>query len=309
MQRAVTPRVALLVACHNDGPTLVETVASLRAEPAAELVIVDDGSNDEQTLAVLAVLEGEGVLVLYQANAGPASAWMAGLGATSAPYVMPFSSDDILVSGATAELADALDGDPDAAVAWGDMQSFGAATAYLPSAPALCPWHVTYVNSRPGIALFRRDRLLEAGGWQLRTGIEDWDLWMRLAARGYRGVHIRRTTFYYRRDAGGRFRGRVRTFEGFYDELRIRNASLFARRQQTKLISPAPRALKVLLPMVDRLPFLSRLVKVQLCDALTLLFWSGGLQRTARIIAQGLVYRWHLRRPPISLARPPARSV
>jgi glycosyltransferase involved in cell wall biosynthesis len=299
------PRVAILVACHDDGGTIVETIESLAGEADSELVIVDDGSTDAQTLDVLARLEHEGIRVMHQPNTGPASAWMAGLAVTSAPYVMPFSSDDILVSGATAMLADALEADPQAAVAWGDMRSFGAAAAYLPTAPALCPWHVTYVNSIPGIALFHRERLLEAGGWQLTTGIEDWDLWMRLAAGGFQGIHVPRLTFYYRRDAGGRFRGRVRIFEGFYEELRQRHAQLFRRRSITKLTSPAPRVLRLLFPLVDRLPFASRLLKVQLCDALTLLFWAAGPRRTARIVGQGVLFRLRIRGLLVTADGPP----
>jgi glycosyltransferase involved in cell wall biosynthesis len=290
-----SPRVAILVACHNDGTTLPETIDSLRGEERTELVVVDDGSTDPATLAVLESIAQSGVRVLHQENAGPASAWMAGLRETSARYALPFSSDDVLVPGATALLADALDAQPEAAVAWGDMQSFGAANAYIPSAPALCPWHVTYVNSRPAIAAFRREQLLETGGWQLRRGIEDWDLWMRLAARGLGGVYVPRLTFYYRRDAGGRFRGRVRIFDGFYEQLRERNAELFANRPETRRVSPAPAALKILLPLVDRLPFVSRLVKVQLSEALTLVFWSGGPRRTARIVLQGILFRVRLR--------------
>src|SRR5205823_1296168 len=112
-----------------------------------ELVVIDDGSTDTATHKALARTEEAGVRVLRKPNAGPSSAWMAGLEATTAPYVMPFSSDDLLVPGTTAELADALDADPDAAAAWGDFTSFGATSALVPSAPALCPWYVTYVNS------------------------------------------------------------------------------------------------------------------------------------------------------------------
>jgi glycosyltransferase involved in cell wall biosynthesis len=289
-------QIAILIACHDDGTTLPETIDSLLGEVGAELVAIDDGSTDRVTLEVLETIERSGVRVLRQENSGPASAWMRGLEATSAPYLMPFSSDDILVPGAAGLLADALDANPDADVAWGDMQSFGSAAAYIPSAPSLCPWHVTYVNSRPGIAAFRREALLEAGGWQLRRGIEDWDLWMRLAARGFSGVHVPRPIFYYRRDAEGRFRGRVSVFEGFYEQLRERNAELFARRPATKVSSPAPNVLKVLLPLVDRLPFISRLVKVQLSEALTLLFWSAGPRRTIRILLQGILFRARLLR-------------
>ena len=296
VQGEVRPaRVAVLVACHDDGATIRETIESLRGEAGVELVVVDDGSTDPRTLEVLAELEGEGIQVLRQENAGPASAWMRGLSATSAPYVMPFSSDDILVRGAAGVLAEALDQNPDVAAAWGDLQSFGAASAHVPSVPALCPWHVTYMSPAPGIALFRRELLIEAGGWQMRRGIEDWDLWMRLAARGFTVVHVPQVVFNYRRDAGGRFRGRVSNFEPFYEQLRSRNAALFAKREENRRASPASRPVKLLLPLVDRLPFASRLLKVQLTELVTLLFWAGGLRRTARIVGQGILFRARVR--------------
>jgi hypothetical protein len=143
--------------------------------------------------------------------------------------------------------------------------------------------------------MFRRTSLLDAGGWQLRLGIEDWDLWMRLAADGSAAVHVPRLVYYYRRDAGGRFRGWAPRFEGFYEELRERNAELFAKRPETRRVSPAPLAVKVLLPVIDRLPFVSRLLKFELCDLVTLLFWSAGPRRTARIVLQGIAYRRRVR--------------
>jgi glycosyltransferase involved in cell wall biosynthesis len=300
---AQSPRVALLVACHDDGVTIRETIDSLHAEPDTELVVVDDGSTDPATRETLAALEREGVRVLYQENEGPSAAWMHGLSATSAQYVMPFSSDDLLVPGATALLADRLDAYPEAAAAWGDLRTFGAASALVPSAPILCPWLVTYVNTIPGIALFRRNLLLEAGGWQLRTGIEDWDLWMRLAAGSYPGVYVPGPLFLYRRDAGGRFRGRVRRFDPFYDQLRDRNRALFNARAENRRSSPAPTLLKILVPLVDRLPLVSRLIKVQLCDALSLLFWRAGVRRTVEILFQGVLFRARLFRPGASGAR------
>jgi glycosyltransferase involved in cell wall biosynthesis len=289
-----SPRVALLVACHDDGSTIRETLDSLRKEPDAEIVIVDDGSTDPVTLKTLAALEDEGLRVLHQENSGPSVAWMRGLEATNARFVMPFSADDLLVPGALAKLADALDATPAAAAAWGDLQSFGAASALVPSAPALSPWLVTYVNTIPGIAMFRRDLLLEAGGWRLGTGIEDWDLWMRLAGGGYPGVHVPGPLFLYRRDAGGRFRGRVKRFEPFYEELRARNHELFEARAENRRTSTLPVILKVLVPLVDRLPFVSRLLKVQLCDALTLLFWRAGFRETVAILTQGVRFRLRL---------------
>ena len=286
------PRVAILVACFNDGATIDETVATLRGEPDTELVIVDDGSTDAETLDALEKLERDGVRILRQRNSGPSSAWMMGLAATDAPYVMSFSSDDLLVPGATTALADALDASPETAAAWGDMHSFGAAHAYLPAAPALCPWHITYVNSLRGIALFRRSKLREVGGGDSRAGSRTGTCRMRLAARGLPGIHVPTVVFHYRRDAGGRFRSRVNAFDGFYEELRERNQYLFDARAETIRVSPAPFALRLLLPVVDRLPIVSRLLKMQLCDLLTLVFWSAGPTQSLRIVRQGVLFRF-----------------
>lgn len=294
-------RVAILVACHNDGATLDETLDSLRREPNTELVVVDDGSTDLNTLRKLDAFALEGVRVLRQENAGPSVAWMTGVSETSAPYVMPFSSDDVLLPGATSLLASALEADQAAGFAWGDMETVGLARAYRPSVPVLCPWLVTFTNCMPGYSLFRRPTLLAVGGWRPTDAPEDWDLWMRLAARGIRGVYVNSPIFLYRRDAGGRFRGLGSRHEPFYAELREKNRGLFDCRAANRAASPAPQALKVLLPLVDGLPGVSRLKKIQLAETLTLLFWSGGIRRTLQIIVEGTRFRIRLlrsRRPP-----------
>ena len=59
--------------------------------------------------------------------------------------------------------------------------------------------------------------------------------------------------------------------------------------------APVPTVLKVLVPLVDRLP-LSRLLKVQLCDALSLLFWRAGIRKTVPILVQGVLFRARLLR-------------
>jgi glycosyltransferase involved in cell wall biosynthesis len=286
--------VAVLVACHNDAATLRETLASLRMEAGIELVVVDDGSTDPATHQELARAEKEGIRVLRKANAGPASAWMAGVHATTAPYVMPFSSDDVLLPGATHLLANALDSHPEASFAWGDVETFGLASGYRPSVPTLCPWLVTYANCIPAYSLFRRTVLLEVGGWEYVNAQEDWDLWMRLAAYGACGIHVPRSIYLYRRVSGGRFRGLGRGHKHFYGELRSRNAGLFKARPANRVVSPAPLPVKLLLPFIDAFPGLPRLTKTQLSEAVTLLFWSAGLRRTGQIMTQGLLFRARL---------------
>jgi glycosyltransferase involved in cell wall biosynthesis len=287
------PRVAIVVPCYNDGATLGEAIASIRREPVdLELVVVDDGSTDAATVDVLAQLEQEGVRVIRQANQGQAAAAMTGFEASSAPFVMRFDSDDLLEPGAVGALADALDATPGAAAAWGDVQTFGITTFRIPTVPALDPWLVTYTNCMLGSgALFRRSALAESGGWQLRQGYEDWDVWMSLAEIGYAGVYVPRVIFRYRRDAGGRLAGWLADTEEHYDVLRRRHETLFAMRSANRRRSAAPLALKLAVPVVEALPWVPRLAKIQLCELFTHLFWNGGFRMTATMARQGVALR------------------
>src|SRR5207248_979247 len=138
-----------------------------------------------------------------QANAGLSAARMAGVAATSAPYVMPLDADDTLAPGALAALADALDAAPDAAVAWGELEVFGELDAALEVGESLDPWLLTYLNEIPGTSLVRRSALLGSGGWAMGSGYEDWDLWLAFAERRFAGVRVPRPVLRYRRQAGG----------------------------------------------------------------------------------------------------------
>lgn len=265
------PRVAVVVPCFDDGATLPETLASVRQQEPCELVIVDDGSTDPATLRLLDELRVSGVRVLRQENAGPSAARNAGTAATTAPYVHPLDADDLLAEGALAALADALDAHPDAAVAWGDLRSFGDAERLRRSGRSLDPWQLTYMNVIPGTSLIRRERLVEAGGWQLPQGLrawhEDWDLWLSFAERGWKGVHVPRVVLWYRVH-GGRMLGQADLhFERVWRELEEGHPDLFARRRSNWRRSTAPWRLKLVLPVVEVLP-LSRLAKRRVANVL-----------------------------------------
>src|SRR5438067_3423668 len=178
------PRVAVVVPCFNDGETLPATLASLASEEPHELVVVDDGSDDPATLATLSRLAEGGIRVVRRKNGGLSAARMTGVEATRARYVLPLDSDDAVVPGALTALADALDAAPDAALAWGDIDVWGALESRLAVARSLDPWLLTYLNDVPVASLLRRDAIRAVGGWSMGSGYEDWDLWLALAERG-----------------------------------------------------------------------------------------------------------------------------
>jgi glycosyltransferase involved in cell wall biosynthesis len=188
------PRIAVIVPCFNDGPFARQAVASLAAQEATEVVVVDDASSEPATLQALEALRAEGIdVVRHEVNLGLSAARMTGLRATAAPFVFPLDSDDLLVPGALRALADVLEHDPQLAVAFGDYEEFGERSRICRVPRSLDAFRIAYRNDYPVSSMFRRDALSRVGGWRAVDGLvgyEDWHLWMTLVEHGVRGVHV-----------------------------------------------------------------------------------------------------------------------
>lgn len=250
----VAVRVAVVIPCYNDGPLLLDALRSLEEQEPHELVVVDDGSTDPETLRILAELQATGVRVLRQANGGPAAARMTGVRSTHARYVIPFDADDQLAAGALGALADALDADAELALAWGDTRVFGAEECDSAAAPDLDPWLITYQNLVPVASLIRRSCLVAAGGWSHHEN-EDWDLWMSFAERGWRGANVGRITLLYRRHVGNRrYSSTLSRYHTIFAELRLRHPALFAARARNWGRSRLPLSTRLLVPLAVRIP-------------------------------------------------------
>lgn len=247
------PRVAVIVPCFNDGETLENTLSSLQRQEECEVVVVNDGSDDPFTLEVLDRLGAGGTKVVSQPNRGLAAARMLGVMETEAPYLHPLDADDELAPDAIRRLADVLDGDPGVAVAWGDQRTFGEVQLTQRRGPALDPWAITYVNQLTA-GLIRRDALLEVGGWVLKVGYEDWDLWMSLAEHGWRGVRVDAVMYRYRISSSRMLSGARSHHADLYAQMRHRHRRLYEDRARNWHQSTAPLRMRLLLPLVDRLP-------------------------------------------------------
>jgi glycosyltransferase involved in cell wall biosynthesis len=248
------PRVSVVIPCYDDGDTLADALGSLAEQEPHELVVVDDGSTAPATRHVLEKLEHDGTRVVHQANAGLSAARMAGVSATSARYVLPLDADDALARGAVAALADALDREPRAAMAWGDVEIWGEFDLPLRIGRQLDPWLVSHLNTLPVASLVRRTALLEVGGWQLRHGYEDWDLWMAFAEAGWGGAYVPAPALRYRRRGGRMLDDCVPRHDELVAELRARHPRLFSARRRNWIRSHAPLRDRVVFPAVAALP-------------------------------------------------------
>jgi glycosyltransferase involved in cell wall biosynthesis len=247
---AAAPRISVVIPCFNDGLLLRETLATVPERADIEVVVVDDGSTDRDTIDYLDGLDRPFLRVQRQPNAGVAEAINTGARDARGTYVFPLASDDLLCEGALDDLAAALDAaSPNVVFAFGHARLFGSLD-YLRKAPPWNPWLLTYANFWPATSLFRRDALLAAGGFQKRSGYDDWDLLMLLAERDQEGVLVDRIIFWYRIHGSGRIMATaLGNFRAEYDNLARWHAPLFARRAELRKRYPPTRAQRIYYPL------------------------------------------------------------
>ena len=231
----------MLVPCYDDGATVREAVDSIVEGEPVEVVLIDDGSRDPHTIAVLDDLAaGDEVRLIRQANTGVAGALRAGTAAATAPYVFILNSDDLAEPGALGALADALDADPGADFAFGWIHFFGAVD-FVARQPRWNPWILLHSNRWAISSLYRRDALDAVGGVPEGTEYEDWDLLLGLAEQDRRGVLVPRVVLHYRQHGvSRRNRGAQASLRRQYGVLRARHAPLFAREPELRRRYPLP---------------------------------------------------------------------
>lgn len=91
------PLVSILIPAYNCGQWVAETLASAIAQtwPSKEIIVVDDGSSDD-TQAIVARFESQGVRLHVQANAGAAAARNRAFALSSGDYIQWLDADDLL---------------------------------------------------------------------------------------------------------------------------------------------------------------------------------------------------------------------
>lgn len=186
--------VGVVVTAYDQGRTVEDAVLSVLAQshPVDEVIVVDDGSTDPESLEVLAGLSALAdlprpglpaapvVRVLQQPNGGVSAARNTGIAASGTEVVAVLDGDDLweptFVEKTLALLAD---DSTVAASSW--LSMFGVAQGVVEPTGGTVEAFLPR-NAAPASALFWRAHWGEAGGYDesMRQGFEDWDFFLRL---------------------------------------------------------------------------------------------------------------------------------
>jgi len=232
--------VAVIVPCFQHGRFLPAAIESIRAQtlPAARIVVVDDASRDEETIAALAAIErDERVTVIrLERNSGPSTARNQALAQVRESYVLPLDADDLLLPTALADMVEQLELAPeDVGFVYPNVQHFGNRHDYY-VAPSYNLHLLLDNNYCAATSLFDR-RVFDAGVLypeEVVSGHEDWDLILTMAERGIHGEPAHGATFLYRKRGFSRVNAVDYGPNSFHQVIEKRHPALYGRRDEIK---------------------------------------------------------------------------
>ena len=200
------PRVSVLISCYNLGAFLDEAVESVLRQTLQdfEILIIDDGSTDEQTRRLVTGYDRPRCRVICTPHQGLAHARNTGIAEAEGTYVCALDADDRLDPEFLTKTVAALDADDSLTFVSTWLRAFG--DEEWDWTPERCDLQsLLSENTVLTAALVRREALLAIGGYDVGMpvqGDEDWDLWLTLVERGYRGTILPEVLFHYRRRPG-----------------------------------------------------------------------------------------------------------
>lgn len=193
------PRVSVVIAAYNEEKVIERTIRAVLANDyeALDVIVVDDGSKDDTSGAVMrAFADHPQVRLIRQENGGKASALNHGIGEASAEIIIALDADTIFARDTIANLVRHFK-DPIVGAVAGNVKvgnrinplTYWQSIEYVTSQnlDRRAYGVINSVTVVPGaVGAWRRDAILQAGGYTTDTMAEDMDLTWRIRRIGWR---------------------------------------------------------------------------------------------------------------------------
>ena len=197
------PRVTVLTALHNCAEMTRATLDSLAGSwfRDFEMVVVDDGSTDDSSEVVQEWMRTHAglpaLLVRHPIIRGLGAARNTAVDYARSPYCLTLDAGDEIYPRCLEVLVGTLDALPEPALAYPILEVFGTTGSFVAAGGDHLlnffgwePGRLLHFPRVDTIAIIRTEQLRELGGFATEIGLsgwEDYDLWCRIADRGWRG--------------------------------------------------------------------------------------------------------------------------
>ena len=223
------PRVSVVIPTYGHRDYILATLDSVFSQDYTdyEIIVVNDGSPDDTEALLHPLVKAGRIRYLRQENQGQGAARNHGLRAAQGEYVALLDDDDLLPPDKLRWQVAVLDAQPETVLVYGPHMLLLADGSIAPAPPAAHPtgqvyraFLEEYCIMSPGQTLIRRRDLEGVGGFDPDLwGVDDWDLYLRLAQRG-EFQYVERKALFYRLHEDNASRNAVRHFENAWRAIR-----------------------------------------------------------------------------------------
>ena len=194
-------QITIVIPCFNQGHFLKDALDSISQCNADlyDVIIVNDGSTDTNTIKILNDLVDKGYHVVFQQNKGLGIARNTGIELAQTKYILPLDADNKITPQFLIKALDIFNINHTVAVVYGNAKLFGDKSGIsIPGAFNL--QKLMLGNYIDACAVIKKSVLVEVGMYDSMKimGYEDWDLWLRIAFAGHTFFYLNEVVFEYR---------------------------------------------------------------------------------------------------------------
>lgn len=193
--------VSVIMPCYNDGKYIEESISSIFAQtyPTIELVIINDGTDDADTLSILGNISDVRIRIIKTPHLRPAGARNAGIRVARGKYILPLDADDLIEPSYIEKAVKLIEAEESTGVVYCMADKFGEQNEPWPL-PKFCIEEMLRDNIVFVTALFYRADWEAIGGFRedMIYGMEDYDFWLSLLEMGRDIRQIEEVLFHYR---------------------------------------------------------------------------------------------------------------
>ncbi len=192
-----TELISIIIPCYNSGRTIKRTIDSIKKQTwkEKEIIVVNDGSNDEYTLRIL--LEIDGLVIINQTNLGLSAARNVGAYKANGKFLFFLDSDDWIEENALELMFNYLIRNGKNNYVYSDIILEGNIKKIIRKNYNF--FEQLFLNQIPYAILISKNTWLRNKGYDenMILGYEDWEFNIRLGAKNIFGIRLPLPLFHY----------------------------------------------------------------------------------------------------------------
>lgn len=191
--------VSAVIPCYNDGRYIHKAIDSILSQTynRIEIIVVDDGSEDDETLRILKTLDRSKITVYHKENGGPASARNYGIERSSGEYILTLDSDDKFAPDFVEKGLSILDVEPEIGMVTSYVKRYREKISSYIQLKGGNLEDFLVKNRASACLIFRYQCWMDADGYDEEVpGFEDWEFFISVTKQGWYVYSIPEYLFY-----------------------------------------------------------------------------------------------------------------